>query len=106
MIRTKYLFRACFFLLAVILLIRLNSTTADNAQTIAEFKFKTIEKFRADSLDTKHKLDMVLRETTRFVEGSSHVRDELHYLMGLLGLFGIFEVFFLIREKRNPGQKR
>jgi hypothetical protein len=99
--RAKYIFRAIFFLLAILLLVDLNRKTDDNIGTIAEFKIKTIEKIRTDSLDARHKADMVLKETTKFIDGSSHVRKGIHYLLGLFGLWVATEVGFLIISKRN-----
>lgn len=102
--RAKYIFRIIFFLLTVLLLVRLNRKTDDTVVTIAKFKFNTIEKLRTDSLDSKHKLDLLLNETTKFIENSSHVRKEIHYLTGLLTLLIVVELGFLIREKRNSGR--
>jgi hypothetical protein len=99
--RAKYIFRAVFFVLAVLLLIDLNRKTDNNVQTIADFKFKTIEKLRTDSLDAKHKADLLLKETTKFIDNSSHVRNGIHYLLALLGLWVAVELGFLIVEKRN-----
>jgi len=98
--RARYTFRVVFFLLTVLLLFDLNRRTY-NTGTIAEFKFKMIEKLRTDSLDAKHKLDLLQKETTRFIDDSSHVRKGIRYLMGLLGLWVVIELGFLILEKRN-----
>ena len=96
----KYISRAVFFLMAVSLLVYLNRA-GDNSVTIAQFKFNTIEKIRKDSLDSKHKLDLLLNETTKYIDDSSRVRDGIRYLMGLLGLWAAIEFAFLILEKRN-----
>ena len=101
----RYIFRVVFFLLTVLLLVNLNRKTNDNVGTIAEFKFKMIEKLRTDSLDSKHKLDLLLNETTKFIDDSSHVREGIHYLIGLLGLWVAIELGFLILEKRNYGRQ-
>jgi hypothetical protein len=69
--------------------------------TIAEFKFKMIEKLRTDSLDSKHKMDLLLKETTKFIDDSSRVRKGIHYLMALLALTVTFELGFIILERRN-----
>src|SRR6185369_5507598 len=99
--RAKYIFRVVFLLMTVSLLVYLNKKAGDDVGTIAEFKFKMIEKLRTDSLDAKHKLDLLLNDTTKFIDNSSHVRKGIHYLMGLLGLVVITEVGFLIIDKRN-----
>jgi len=62
-----------------------------------------IEKIRTDSLDSKDKVDLLVDETTKFIDGSSRVREGIHYLVGLLTLWGAVELGFLIREKRNYG---
>ena len=103
--RTRYIFRVVFFLLTILLLVSLNRKTDDNTRTIAEFKFKMIEKIRTDSLDSKHKLDLLLNETTKFIDDSSHVREGIHYLVGLVGLWVAIELGFLILEKRNYGRQ-
>ncbi|CAN5440829.1 hypothetical protein BH10BAC4_BH10BAC4_21050 [soil metagenome] len=102
--RTRNIFRAVFLLLTVLLLVNLNKKTSDNTATIAEFKFKMIEKIRTDSLDSKHKLQLLLNDTTAFIDSSSHVRKRIHYLIGLLILWGTIELTFLILEKRNYRQ--
>ena len=104
MSKTKYIFRVVFILLTVFLLIYLNRKTDDNTETIAEFKLKMIEKIRTDSLDSKNKLDLLLNETTKFVDNSSHVREGLHHLIGLLVLWFLTELIFLVLEKRNYGR--
>lgn len=82
----------------------LNKKTDDNTGTIVEFKFKMIEKIRTDSLDNKQKLNLLLNETTKYIEGSTHVREGIQHLMGLLGLWVVIELGFLILVKRNYGQ--
>jgi regulatory protein YycI of two-component signal transduction system YycFG len=99
--RTRWVFRAIFLLLTILLLIFLNRKTDDNTKTIVEFKLKMIDKIRTDSLDSKHKLELLINETTKFVDDSSHVREGIHYLVGLLTLWGAIELGFLIMEKRN-----
>ena len=104
--RTKYIIRAVFFLLTVFLLVSLNRRTDDNTKSIVEFKLKMVEKIRTDSLDAKHKLDLFVDETTRFIDSSSHVREGIHYLVGLLTLWGVIELGFLIRENIEISQQK
>ncbi|GHN02591.1 hypothetical protein WSM22_40800 [Cytophagales bacterium WSM2-2] len=85
----------------VLLLIDLNRKADDHTQTIAEFKLKMFEKIRKDSLDSKHKIDVLVNETTKFIDNSSHVKERVRYLMGLLGLVVVIEVVFLVLERRN-----
>jgi len=99
--RLRYIFRVVFFLLAVLLLVDLNRKTDDTIGTIADFKFRMIEKIRTDSLDAKHKLDLLLKETTTFIDDSSHVKKGIHHLLGLVGLWGVIELGFFILQRRN-----
>jgi len=99
--RARYIFRLILLLLIVLQLIYLNGKTDDNVETIAEFKLKTIEKLRTDSLDSRHKVDLLLDETTRFIDNSSHVSEGIHHLMALLALLVLVELGFLIARKRN-----
>lgn len=103
--RTRSIFRLVFFLLTVLLVVYLNKKTDDNTETIVEFKFKMIEKIRTDSLDSRHKLELLLNETTKFIDDSSHVKGGIHYLMNLLGLWVVVELGFLILEKRSYGRQ-
>lgn len=102
--RTKFIIRIAFFLLTISLLVYLNVKTDGQAETIAEFKFKMIQKINADSLNSKHKAELVLNETTKFIDDSSRVRKGMQYLMGLLGLWAVIEVCFLILRQRNYTQ--
>lgn len=99
--RVKYLFRVIFFLLTVLMLVQLNRKTDANTETIVEFKFKMLEKIRTDSLDSKGKVDMLVDETTKFVDDSVHIKKGIHYLIGLLTIWVIVEVGFYIRSNRN-----
>ena len=103
--RTKYIIRIIFVLLTVFLLIYLNKKTDNNTESIAEFKLKMIEKIRTDSLDSKSKVDLLINETTKFIDDSSHVTKGIHYLMRLLGLWIVVELVFLLVEKSNYGRQ-
>jgi serine kinase of HPr protein (carbohydrate metabolism regulator) len=103
--KAKYVFRIVFFLVAVVLLVYLNGKTDDNTATIAEFKFKMFKKMQTDSLDSKHKLELLVNETTKFVDDSSRVRKGIHYLTGLFTLLVVVEFGFLIMGKRNYGRQ-
>jgi hypothetical protein len=99
--RVRNATRVVFLLLAVVLIVYLNKKTDDNTRSVVEFKFNMLQNIRADSLDSRQKLDMVRRETTKFIDGSSHVRRGLDYLMGLLALAIVVELGFLVLKKRN-----
>lgn len=99
--RAKYIFRIVVFLVAVVLLVYLNGKTDDNTETIVGFKLKMYEKMRTDSLDSKHKLELLVNETTKFVDDSSRVRRGIRYLTGLFALLVVVEAGFLILRKRN-----
>ena len=55
-----------------------------------------IEKLQTDSLNSKQKMDLLVNETTKFMDDSAHVRNGIRYLMVLLGLLVVTEVTFLI----------
>ena len=59
------------------------------------------QKINKDSLDTKGKLDLVVNETSKFIDDSSRVRKGIHYLIGLFGLLIAAEIIFLILIKSN-----
>mgnify|MGYP001176815324 CR=1 FL=1 len=101
MTRLKYIFRIVAFLTAIALVVYLNAKSDGDTSTIAEFKFKMYQKMRSDSLDSKHKLEHVIDETTKFIDNSSHVQKGVHYLTGLFTLVVIVELGFLIVGKRN-----
>ena len=75
---------------------------------IAKFKFETFNKVRTDSLDTEHKFDLLVNETTKFnkqfIEDSPHVRDGFRYLFGAVGLLIAVELGFFITERRRSGE--
>lgn len=98
--RIKYIVRAVFLLVAIVLLADLNRKTDDSAQSVAEFKIKTFEKIRKDSLDNRHKAEMLMDETTKFMDNSSHVKKRISYLMTLLGLYVIVEIVFSLSKTR------
>jgi hypothetical protein len=60
-----------------------------------------VEKIRKDSLDAKHKLDLLVDETTKFINDSSHVKEGIQNLVGLLTIWTIIELCFLVWGKRN-----
>jgi hypothetical protein len=101
MSKIKYIVRTAFLLLAIFLLIDMNRKTDNKAQSIAEFKLKTFEKLSKDSLDTKHKADLLIDETTKFMDNSSHVKKRVSHLMTLLGLFVVVEIGFLVSKRNN-----
>lgn len=103
--KARNIFRIVFFLLAIVLLVYLNSKAEDNTETIVEFKIKMIEKIRTDSLNAKHKLDLLVNETTKFMDHSTNVKKGINYLIQLLVLFVVSELFFLILKKKNDSRK-
>lgn len=64
-----------------------------------------IDKIRTDSLDARRKYDLVLGETTKFVQGSAHVQNGIHYLMSLFGVWVVVEFCFMVMQKRGYGIK-
>jgi hypothetical protein len=98
---TRRILRIVFFLLAISQLFYLIRKTDDQAKTVAEFKYEMYKKVQADTLDSKHKLDMVFRETDKFMDSSAHVKKGLHNLTGLFALWVVIEFIFLIFKKRR-----
>jgi hypothetical protein len=69
--------------------------------SIVEFKYKTFKKIETDSLDPKRKLDLLVNETTNFIDDSTRVKKGIHYLTILFGLLVVAELCFLIFTKRT-----
>ena len=97
--RVRSILRIVYLLVAVALLINLNRKTNDKAETIANFKYKMIEKLQTDSLNSKQKINLLVNETTKFMDDSARVRNGIRYLMALLVLLGVTEVTFFILQK-------
>jgi hypothetical protein len=105
---TKYIFRSLFFLITVFLIVYINRKTDDNAQTIAEFKFETLKKLKADSLDSQDQVDVLINETKKFndqVAEDSPIRKGFRYLTATLVLFVLFELSFWMIEKNKPNRQ-
>jgi hypothetical protein len=98
--RTRNIFRVIFLVVAVILLIYINRKSNDNTMSIAEFKYKTYKKIQTDSLDSKQKVDLLINETSKFIDDSSRVRTGVQYLSLLFVLLFIAEIVFLILSKK------
>jgi hypothetical protein len=101
--RTRWIFRLVLFLVAILLLVYINRKSNDNTTTIVEFKYKTFKKLETDSLDTKRKLDLMIDETTKFIDNSSQVKKGIRYLTLLFGVAVAIELVFLTVTKRNSG---
>ena len=102
--RIRYISRSIFFLAAVLLLVYINRKTDESTQSIAEFKFKMFQKIQTDSLDSKHKLTLLVDETTKFIDDSSRVKKGINYLTLLFALLIVVEFVFLVLAKRNGRQ--
>ena len=63
------------------------------------------QKIQTDSLDSKQKLDLLVDETTKFVDSSSRVKKGIQYLTLLLVLLVLVEVIFFVLVKRNKQQE-
>jgi hypothetical protein len=103
MSRARWIFRLVLALAAVLLLVYINRKSNDNTATITEFKFKMYKKLQTDSLDTKRKLNLIIDETTNFIDDSARVKTGINYLTLVLGLAVVAEVVFLMLTKRNSG---
>ena len=104
--RTKYIIRGTLLLLIVLLLINLYRKTDSNIARIAKFKIDTFNKINTDSLDTEHKLDLLVNETTKFNkqlnEDTPHIKEAVRYLFGVVGLLIAAELGFYITKRRKP----
>lgn len=98
---TRRVLRGTFLVLAIFLLVDINRKTDEQTQSIAEFKIKMFDKVRADSLNPKDKLDLLINETSRYVDNSARVKNGISYLMRLLSLFLVTELLFIFLSKRN-----
>jgi hypothetical protein len=94
----RNIFRIIFLLLAIVLLVFLNGKTSDNTESIAEFKFKMYQKISKDSLDSEGKLNLLVNETSKYIDDSSRVQKGIHYLTGLFVLLIVSELFFLVKD--------
>lgn len=103
--KARWIFRLVFFLLTVALLVYINRKSSDNTMSIVEFKYKTFKKIETDSLDTKRKLDLLVNETTKFIDDSTRVKKGIHYLTLLLATLAVVELGFLFFTKRNYGRR-
>jgi hypothetical protein len=99
--RVRNICRLIFFVVAIVLLVYINRKTKDDVVSVAEFKFKMYQKISKDSLDANAKLNLVLNETSKFIDDSSHVRRGVNYLTGLFVLLIIAEFTFLMVSKSN-----
>lgn len=104
MSRTRNVLRVVFFILAVLLLVYVNRKPDNKTESVIEFKLKMIEKIKTDSLDSKQKAELLINETTEFMDDSSHVRKGSRYLLTLFGLWIAVELAFLILDRRSSGQ--
>lgn len=80
-------------------LILINTRTDQHTQSIAEFKINTINKIRKDSLDVRHKLDLVVDEPSKFMDQSADVQRGFQRLLMLLGMWALFEVVVFFTKK-------
>jgi hypothetical protein len=103
--RTRTIFRVVFIFIAAILLIYINRKSNDNTMSIVEFKYNTFKKIDTDSLDTKRKVELLVNETTKFIDDSSRVRIGIHYLTLLFVLEIMGEFVFLILSKKGLKQQ-
>lgn len=97
--------RLGYIVLAIILIVYVSSKPDDNSMSVAEFKFKTFQKLRTDTLGTAHKINLLLHESTTFMDESTHVQKGFHYFLQLLGLIIAIEVGFVILRLRNSGHR-
>jgi hypothetical protein len=95
--RVRKFIRLLFIVAAIFLLIYINRKTNDNTLSVAEFKFNMYQKISKDSLDSKGKLNLLVDETSKYIEDSSHVQTGINYLTGLFGVLIVSELFFLMK---------
>jgi uncharacterized membrane protein len=104
--RLRTIFRIIVILLAIVLLVYSNGRTNDTSESVAEFKFKMFQKLKTDSLDSKHKVELLVDETTKYVNHTSRVKKGLNYLTLLFTLVVVVEIVFLIVGKASYAQPR
>jgi hypothetical protein len=78
-----------------------NRKTNENTESVAEFKLKMLRQIQTDSLDSKQKAELVVDQTTKFVDSSAHVRNGVRYLTLLFGVFIVTEVVFYIIKRKH-----
>jgi hypothetical protein len=98
--RTRNILRVVSTCLAVMLLIYINKSSADS-MSVVEFKYKTFKKIEADSLNAKRRLDLLVNETTQFIDSSDRVRIGIRYLTLLFVLQLTIELVFVVLSKTN-----
>ncbi len=103
----KYILRGILLLSIVSILIYLDGKTDDNFKRIAKFKLETLNKIKADSLDTKVKLDVLIKETTKFNEkvsdDSPSFKKGRRYLILVIALLVVAECAFYVAKARRVG---
>jgi hypothetical protein len=55
------------------------------------------QKISKDSLDSKGKLNLLVDETSKYIDDSSRVQKGINYLTGLFTLLIVSELFFLVK---------
>ena len=104
MTRIKYIIRASLLVLLIAQLIYLNRQTDNALGKIARFKYQTLKKANADSLETDRKLKLIVKETEAFnnqmVEDSPFIRTGLPRVFGIVGLIILAEVGLFIAKRR------
>lgn len=105
MTRIRLIVRAVLLVAGVWLLVDLNRKTDDTLEEVVKFKLETLNKVKTDSLDTEHKLDLLVDETTKFsgdlLAKSPHLKNSVRYLIMLLVVVVLAELVFFIAEKRR-----
>src|SRR5258708_4450983 len=99
--RTRYISRSAFILAIVLQLVYINQRTSETTESIAEFKFKMFQNLKTDSLDSKHKLNLVVDETSKFINDSSRVKKGITFLTLIFGLWVVTEIIFVVQDKRK-----
>jgi hypothetical protein len=100
--RIRNVLRLLFVVTAIFLLIYINRKANDNSLSVAEFKFKMYQKISKDSLDSKGKLNLLVEETSKYIDDSSRVQKGIHYLTALFALLIVSEFIFLVRGTNKP----
>jgi hypothetical protein len=102
---TKYILRGTLLLLIVLLLINVVRKTNNNMGRIVKFKLDTLNKIKSDSLDTEHKLDLLVNKSTEFtgqiMDETPQLKEGMRYLIGAIVLLIVFELSFFIAERRK-----
>lgn len=99
MVRIRLLLRIIYLITAIILVYTINQKTEKQSDSIVEFKLKMLKKIQQDSLTVKEKAELVVDETSAFMDGSTRIKRASNFLFLLLVLVVLTEVILAVRTR-------